>query len=199
MKGIDDINKKALELKESGMNNKEIARELHLSENTIAWVLSRSVESKAPPVDVKIGWTSAGVFGHRISYLSNILSDIIMEEAEDRDFELDTIVGIAINGIPLATHMSDELGLEFSVYRPPVNNEGHGALSSNFASVEGKEVVLVDDVIGTGETMAMAIKEMERMGATTKLVLTIVNKTDLKEMDGVPVRAIVRARSIGDL
>ena len=197
MKGIDDIYDKALELKKSGMNNKEIARELHLSENTIAWLMSRGVESKVPPMDVKIGWKSAGVFSHRISYLSNILSDIILEEAEIHEFEPGTVVGIAINGIPLATHISDELGLEFSVYRPPQNNEGQGALSSNFASVKDKSVILVDDVIGTGETMSNTIKEMERMGAHPKLVVTIVNKTDVKEMDGVPVRAIVRARTFG--
>jgi len=197
MKGIDDIAKKALELRESGMNNKEIARELHLSENTITWLLTRGVEAKAPPVvDIKIGWTSAGVYGHRIAYLANILSDIIIEEAEKREFELDTVVGIAINGIPLATHISDELGLEIAVYRPPHIKEGPGAMGSNFAKIDGKSIVIVDDVIGSGETMSAAINEFQKMGANPMLALCIVNKTEMKEIDGVPVRGIIRARTI---
>ncbi len=196
MKGIKEITKKALELKQSGMNDKEIARELHLSENTIVWLLTRGVEKKAPPLDVKIGWTSAGVYGQRISYLSNILSDIIMEEAENRDFDLDTVVGIAIYGIPLATHISDELGVEFSVYRPPLNKEGTGTICSNFASLDGKSIVLVDDMVGTGETMKKAITDTQTMGASPKLAIAIVNKTELREIDGVPLRSVIRAWTI---
>lgn len=196
MKGIDEITKKALEFRQNGMNDKEIARELHLSENTIVWLLTRGVEAKAPPVDVKIGWTSAGVFGHRISYLCNILSDIIMEEAENNDFELDTVVGVAIYGIPLATHISDELGLELSVYRPPLSKDGQGTICSNFAGLDGKSIVLVDDMIGTGETMSNAVKQVQNMGASPKLAITIVNKTEMREIEGVPLRSIIRAWTI---
>jgi orotate phosphoribosyltransferase len=197
MKGIDELAKKALELRESGMNDKEIARELHLSENTIVWLLTRGVEKKSPPaVDVKIGWTSAGVFGHRIAFLANIFSDIIMEESETKEFELDTIVGIAINGIPIAAHISDELGLEFALYRPPHNLEGPGSLASNFASVDGKSVVLVDDVIDSGETMSHAIEEIKKMGGTPQLALVLVNKTEMREICGIPLRSVISARAI---
>ena len=196
MTGIDEITKKVMELRKSGMNDKEIARELHLSENTIVWLLTRGVEPRAPPTDVKIGWKSAGVYGHRIAYLANILSDIIVEEAENGEFELDTAVGIAINGIPLATHVSDELGLEFALFRPPHNKEGPGTLGSNFANVYGKQVVMVDDVIDTGETMRGAINDLKNQGADVKLILTIVNKSEAREIDGIPLRAIIRARSI---
>lgn len=197
MKGIDELATKALELRESGMNDKEIARELHLSENTIVWLLTRGVEKKSPPVvDVKIGWTSAGVFGHRIAYLGNVLSDIIMEEAENGEFDLDTVIGIAINGIPLATNISDELGLEFSMYRPPHNKEGPGSLASNFAGVEGKSIVLVDDVIDTGETMSHAIEEIKKMGGTPRLAIVLVNKSEMNEICGIPLRSIIRARAI---
>jgi len=196
MKGIDDIHNKALELKESGMSDKEIARELHLSENTIVWLLTKKVESKPPEVDVKIGWKSLGVYGHRMSSLSSIFSDIILEEAERRDFEVDTVVGVAINGIPLAAYISDELGLEFSVYRPSQNTGSPGTLSSNFAMVDGKNIVVVDDFIGSGETMKKSIKDLKELGANPMLVLIIVNKTDMTDIDQVPVRSLIRARPI---
>ena len=202
MKSIDSIAKRALELKQSGMNNKEIARELHLSENTISWLITKGVKSKKPkgdaPVDVKIGWTSVGVYGARISLMASILADILMEEAENKKFEVETVVGLAINGIPLATHISHELDLEFGVYRPPYNMEGSGAMSSNYASIKGKNIVIVDDVIGTGETITHAVSDLKSQGAKPKLILTIVNKTEMKDVDGVPVRAVVRARSLAD-
>jgi len=196
MKGIDDIHNKALELKESGMSDKEIARELHLSENTIVWLLTKKVESKPPEVDVKIGWKSLGVYGHRMSSLSSIFSDIILEEAERRDFEVDTVVGVAINGIPLAAYISEELGLEFSVYRPSQNTGSPGTLSSYFAMVDGKNIVVVDDFIGSGETMKKSIKDLKELGANPMLVLIIVNKTDMTDIDQVPVRSLIRARPI---
>ena len=202
MKSIDSIAKRALELKQSGMNNKEIARELHLSENTISWLITKGVKSKKPkgdaPVDVKIGWTSVGVYGARISLMSSILADILVEETEKRDFKVETAVGIAINGIPLATHISHELDIEFGVYRPPYNMEGPGAMSSNYANIKGKKIVLVDDVIGTGETMTHTIKDLKSQGAKPKLILCIVNKTEMGEIEGVPVRAVVRARTLID-
>ena len=196
MKGIDDIHNKALELKESGMSDKEIARELHLSENTIVWLLTKKVESKPPEVDVKIGWKSLGVYGHRMSNLSSIFSDIILEEAERRDFDVDTVVGVAINGIPLAAYISEELGLEFSVYRPSQNTGSPGTLSSNFAMVDGKNIVVVDDFIGSGETMRKSIKDLKELGANLMLVLIIVNKTDMTDIDQVPLRSLIRARPI---
>ena len=107
MKGIDSLVNKARELKATGMSDKEIGRELHISVDTVSWLLTRDVGAEAPATtDVRIGWKSVGVYGHRISYLSEILSDIMFEEAENRDFEIDTIVGLAIYGIPLASYIS---------------------------------------------------------------------------------------------
>jgi len=200
MKGIDSIAKRALELKQSGMNDKEIARELHLSENTIVWLLTKGVKSPTTaadtPQDVKIGWKSVGVFGNRISLMASLLADILLEEAENGEYEIQTAVGLAINGIPLATHISDELNIEFAVYRPPQKKEMAGALSSNYAGVKGKNIVIVDDVIGTGETMIKTIEDLKSMGANPKLILIIVNKTQMRDIEGIPIRSVVRASTL---
>jgi orotate phosphoribosyltransferase len=200
MKGIDSIAKRALELKQSGMNDKEIARELHLSENTIVWLLTKGVKSQTAPTDapqdIKISWKSVGVFGSRISMMASILADILLEEAENGEYEVQTAVGLAINGIPLATYISDELNIEFAVYRPPQKKEMTGALSSNYAGIKGKDIVVVDDVIGTGETMTKTIEDLRGMGANPKLILVIVNKTHLMNIEGVPIRSVVRASTL---
>ncbi|MCK4757590.1 MAG: orotate phosphoribosyltransferase-like protein [Thermoplasmata archaeon] len=197
MKDIDILVEKSRELKASGMNDKEIARELHLSVGTVVWLLTRDVKVEKPPSDVKIGWKSVGVYGHRIAYLSLLLSDIIEEETVNRKLEVDTIVGLAINGIPIASYISDQMELELAIFRPSQAENGIGALGSNFAGVKDKSVVIVDDFIGSGETMQSAIQNLKEQGAKPVLVITIVNKTDKFDILGVPVRSLIRARPIG--
>ena len=197
MKGIDQLVKKSRELKASGMNDKEIARELHLSLGTVVWLLTRDVKVEAPPTDIKIGWKSVGVYGHRIAMMSAILSDILEEETLNRKLEVDTVVGLAINGVPLASYIADELQLELAIFRPSDDDKSPGAVLSNFASIEGKSVVIVDDFIGTGETMKSAITDLKELGAKPVLMLILVNKTDVTEIQGVPVRSLIRARPIG--
>jgi len=194
MKSIDELAQKALELKEKGLSEKEIATELHLSTQTVQWLISREFEKKTfAPKDVKIGWRSVGVYPYRISKLAEIFADIIIEEMNKRDFEVDTVVGIAINGIPLATFIAEELNVEMAIYRPyPINKTG--TFSSNFASISGKKVVIVDDVLSTGETMRKAITDVKNSGGVPVLALVIVNKTTNDEIDGVPLRGIIRAR-----
>src|SRR3990172_8171705 len=107
------------------------------------------------------------------------------------------ILGIAINGIPLAALMSEELGKELIIYRPSQERHGKGgAFSSNYAAPQGKKVIIVDDVVSTGETIKAAISDLHEIGGTPVLALTLVNKTGHDEMAGVPLRALIRARSI---
>jgi orotate phosphoribosyltransferase len=189
MKEIEALIKKALKYKESGLTEHEIADELNVSKETAAWLLSKGKEKK-PAGDIKIGWRSIGVYPNRISFISDVLCDIIMEECE----EVDTIVGIAINGIPYATFIADKLGLELSVFRP--HYEKSGAFSSNYASVKEKKVVFVDDVIGTGNTFKSAIKATKAEKAKAVMCLAVVNKTGMNKIGDVPLRTLIRTRVI---
>lgn len=197
MKSIDAIAKKALDYKEKGLSEKEIADELHLSTETVTWLITRGVKGGQPPKDVKIGWRSLGVYGNRIGFAAAAMTDIILEELEKRSIEADGVVGIAINGIPLATVISEELGKELVIYRPSQERHGKGgAFSSNYANVEGKKVILVDDVVSTGETLRQAIADVHEAGGTPVLSVVLVNKTGNDDLDGTPLRALIRARAI---
>ncbi len=197
MKSIDAIAKKALDYKEKGLSEKEIADELHLSTETVTWLITRGVKGGQPPKDVKIGWRSLGVFGNRIGYIAAAMTDIILEELEKRSLDADAVVGIAINGIPLATVISEELGKELVIYRPAQERHSKGgAFSSNYANVEGKKVVLVDDVVSTGDTLKSAIADVHEAGGTPVLAVVLVNKTGHDDLDGTPLRALIRARAI---
>ncbi len=197
MKSIDSLVKKVLELKKNGLSESEISDELHLSVATVTWLLTRNVKEEKPPTDIKIGWRSIGVYGGRIGLISSLFSDVILEEVEKRDIEkVDTVVGIAINGIPFATMVAEDLGLELSIYRPPVTEDSRGTFSSNYATLKGKNVVVVDDVVSTGHVAKCSIADLKKEGANPLLIVIMVNKTPLYELDGVPLRSLIRARTI---
>ena len=197
MKDVNAIAKRAFEYKEKGLSEKEIADELHLSPETVTWLLTRGVKGGEPPKDVKIGWRSLGVYGNRIGFVAAAMSDIALEEMEKRQMDADAVLGIAINGIPLAALISEELGKELIIYRPSQERHGKGgAFSSNYASPHGKKVVIVDDVVSTGDTINAAIADIHEVGGTAVLAVVLVNKTAHDELSAVPLRALIRARSI---
>ena len=105
-------------------------------------------------------------------------------------------MGIAINGIPFATLISEELGLELAIYRPHPERNGTGAFSSNYAGVEGKKVIIVDDVMSSGTTLRSAIKDLEKQGAVPVLAIVLSNKSGSNDIDGVPLRALLRTRAL---
>jgi orotate phosphoribosyltransferase len=197
MKDVNAIAKRAMEYKEKGLSEKEIADELHLSAETVTWLLTRGVKGGEPPKDVKIGWRSIGVYGNRIGFMAAAMADIVLEEMEKRQTDADSVIGVAINGIPLAALISEELGKELVIYRPSQERHGKGgAFSSNYASPQGKKVLIVDDVVSTGDTIKQAISDVHEIGGTAVLTVVLVNKTAQDEIAGVPLRALIRARSI---
>lgn len=193
---LEALIERAKKLKEKGLSERDIGDELHLNVETVHWLLTEGVKGEFPPSDIKIGWRSIGVFGKRIEYLSYILADIVEEEEKKRKEHFDTILGISINGIPLACFISSILDREFAIYRPSEERHG-GAFGSNYAGVEGKKIVIVDDVLSTGITVKGAIKEIRENGGNPGLIVVIANKTGMNEIEGVPLRALVRTRSIG--
>ena len=146
---------------------------------------------------MKIGWRSIGVYGNRIGFMAAAMADIALEEMEKRQIDADGVIGVAINGIPLAALISEELGKELMIYRPSQERHGKGgAFSSNYASPQGKKALIVDDVLSTGDTIKGAISDVHELGGTVVLAVVLVNKTAQDELAGVPLRALIRARSI---
>ena len=60
----------------------------------------------------------------------------------------------------------------------------------------GEKVVIVDDVLSSGVTMTRTIKAIRESGGEVGLVVVLVNKTTRNEIDGVPLRGIIRAVAV---
>lgn len=196
MKSLEELYKRALELKNRGMSDKEISTELHLSVNTVTWLLSKEFLKESAVKDVKIGWRSIGVYGNRIALTAEIMSDIIEEESLQNEFTVDSILGVTINGIPFATMISQIMDRELIVYRPHPNRK-EGVFSSNFATVEGKNIVIVDDVASTGETLKRTLSDVRNEGGNPVLLLVVASKIPEDELMGVRMRSLMRTRLIG--
>lgn len=187
-----------IQLREKGLPREEIARELSLSEETVGWLLARGKEEEKPPADIYIGWRSLGVYSSRLTNLARIFVDIIIEESTKSGKEVDAVMGIAINGIPLATTIANEMDVELILYRPCRNGDRQtqGSTLSNYAGVKDKSVVIVDDVISSGKTMKDALDFLKSNQGTPALCLSLVNKNPFNEIEGVPVRALIRTHII---
>ena len=189
---------KAKELKDKGQTNREIGHEMHLGQPTIDWLLAKQASEnfdEAPPPDVKVGWRTIGVSGSRIQAIAEIMADVILEEQDNLGFELDMVAGVTNNGIPLATMVSALLGIDFGMIRP--SREGTQInYASNYAGLKGKNIVLIDDVVSSGSTAEEVIEFVRAREGVPVLAMVLINKKADNKIDDVPLRALIRARSV---
>ena len=189
---IEELRTLATNLGVEGLNSQQIADELSLSQDTIAWLLAGEKENR--PNDVRIGWRTIGVKPGRIAAIGAIMGDVVDEEMGVG--ETDTVVGISINGIAFAHEVSRMIDSEMTVYRTTDSGNGSGALSNKYGQVAGKKVAIIDDVLSSGVTMSHTIKAIRDCGGDVGLVVVLVNKTTRNEIDGVPLRGIIRAVAV---
>ena len=189
---VDELRTKVEEYRNKGLNTQQIADELSLSQTTIQWLSSSGVSSEDRPSDIQVGWRSIAVKAARIEAVAYIFADIIDEEIDD---EVDAIVGISLNGIPFAQAIAGQMDLDLSISRSISEEEG-GPLSGVFAGVGGKRVVVIDDVVSSGDTMRKTIRNLRSAGADVKLCLVLANKTHNNELEGVPLRGLVRVVTV---
>ena len=187
---IEELKTLASSLMKEGLNTQQIADELSLSQDTITWLLSGTAESDRPS-DVRIGWRTLGVRPQRIAAVGGIMADVVDEEIGYEN--IDTVVGISINGIAFAYEVARVLESDMTVFRTTDEGEGSGALSNKYGQVAGKRVVIIDDVLSSGKTLSKTIQSIRATGGEVVLAIVLVNKTTRNEIDDVPLRGLIRA------
>ncbi|DAC56405.1 MAG TPA: orotate phosphoribosyltransferase-like protein [Candidatus Poseidoniales archaeon] len=190
---IEELKALASSLMKEGLNTQQIADELSLSQDTITWLLSGSGEGERP-TDVRIGWRTLGVRPQRIAAVGSIMADVANEELGYEN--VDTVVGISINGIAFAYEVSRVLESDMTVFRTTDEGEGSGSLSTKYGQVAGKRVVIIDDVLSSGKTMSKTIQSIRDGGGEVALAIVLVNKTTRNEIDDVPLRGLIRAVAV---
>lgn len=190
---IEELKVLAANLRREGLNTQQIADELSLSQDTITWLLTGTGEQDRP-TDVRIGWRTLGVRPHRIASVGAIMADVADEEIGFDN--VDTVVGISINGIAFAYEVARSLESDMTVFRTTDGGEGNGSLSNKYGQVAGKRVIIIDDVLSSGVTMSKTIESIREAGGEVVLAVVLVNKTTRNEIEDVPLRGLIRAVAV---
>ena len=192
---------KAQELRQHGFTTGEIADELNVSMDTARWLTLQKAEApKAEaPVDFAINWKNIGGNSTRLSYVSGALSDMALTHGE-----ADVVCGIAVSGVPFATVMADFIEdmsgvvTSLAIFHPNKHrkdnddSDDEGTISTNFGSVEGKKVIIVDDVITSGKTVKEVIHTVRDLGGEPTCVTVLIDKAGLSEIEEVPVESLIK-------
>jgi orotate phosphoribosyltransferase len=122
-----------------------------------------------------------------------------------RDDELDYVGGLEMGAVPLAGAIAQLSWLKghpiaaFFVRKKPKEHGARLAIEglAKGDSLEGKRVVVVEDVTTTGGSAMKAVDALREVGANVVLVLTMVDReegaTDTFAQAGLPFRSIYRA------
>ncbi|NKQ38205.1 MAG: orotate phosphoribosyltransferase-like protein [Methanosarcinales archaeon] len=196
-KNIEELTKKAIDMQANSLTTTQIANELNISRETVIWLLTQSKKEESTPVpkDSSIEWNCIGKSANRLRNISMALCDIILESIHKIGIDVDVIVGIGASGIPFAVLIADELGSEFAVFHVQDKQRSsgiHGVLSRNFASVEGKNCIIVDDVITSGSTIKGVINHLKDNHATPIAVTVLIDKIGMNTIEDIPIHSLIR-------
>lgn len=197
MKNIDKLIQKAEELQANGLVTRQIADELNVSRETVTWLLTRSKKEETSPAprDISVNWSSIGKNAFRLRHVSIAMCDMVLETLEKTGQDVDMVVGIGLSGVPLASLMADEMCSQLSVYHAYneiEDDNARGAFSRNFGDVNGKNCVIVDDVITSGSTVNDVVVQLRASGAEPIAIAVLVDKSGSEEIADVPVHSLVR-------
>jgi orotate phosphoribosyltransferase len=205
MRNVNDLIEKAIEMRDRGLRAGEIADELNISRETATWLLTRTKKEgkegtpAAAPKDIFIDWSTIGRSSSRLMLVATCIADVIEEVLNDLDTNVDVVVGIALNGVPMANVVAYQYGVELAVMHPGKHQTEIGkhqqvqpTMSENYADVKGKRCVIVDDVITTGSTMEEAIKLIDDLGGETVAIAVMLDKRGAESIGTVPVRSLIR-------
>lgn len=197
MSSLEELMTKAKELHSDGHSTGQIADELSLSVDTVTWLLTQNNTNTAAPKDVHIDWTNVSSNANLLSSISSMMAECFVSLTCD-EINVDTAVGIAISGVPLATMIASEEDLNLAIYHPAKHNtdSNTGHISGNFSKINGKRCIIVDDVITSGNTLAEIIAYLRRHNAVPVAVLVIFDKRGVKDIEGVPVHSLFTIKRI---
>jgi len=118
-------------------------------------------------VDLKKAYTNPKILQLMCEDISNCMKNID---------NVDSVAGIEIGGIPIATAVSLELNLPMVILRKAEKDYGTKGLF--IGDVQNKRIVLLDDVTTTGNTIIDGIKNIREAGGIVEFAISIVDRNE---------------------
>jgi orotate phosphoribosyltransferase len=126
----------------------------------------------------------------------DLLSSVAQEVIRTCDF--DVIAGVAVGGVPLAVAVSLVSGKPYAIIRS--SEKGHGKKDVIIGNVQGKNVLLIEDVTTSGGSALYGIEMLRAAGARADRVVTVVDRGQGAEQvlksHGVEILPLVRVADL---
>ena len=127
-----------------------------------------------------------------------ILAEIGKAIVEGREFEV--VAGVAVGGVPIAVAVSLASGRPYAIVRKEAKD--HGKSGRIIGEVNGKDVLLVEDVTTSGGSAIYGIEALRAAGAHVDRVVTVVDREagarEALAEKGVSLQALVRVSDLLD-
>lgn len=125
-----------------------------------------------------------------------LLSAIAKEIAKTHSF--DVVAGVAVGGVPLAVATALAAKKPFAIIRAA--EKDHGKKSLIIGDVNGKQVLLVEDVTTSGGSALYGITTLRAAGAEADRVVTVVDREQgasaLLEKEHIQLLPLVRVSEL---
>ncbi len=199
MRSLEELSKKARELKDKGLSTYEIADELKVQADTVVWLLLHRKETAAglkpkDAYDVYVNWNPIGSSVRRLTFIGRAMADMVREAVDSGTMEEPEVVAAIEGGaMALGLIVARSLGKPIASVRPQRLGEKKvaGAVNPSFSHVEGRKVLIVDTILRMGETIRAAIETLEAVKAKPVGVTVLANKSGKESIEGVPLRSLV--------
>lgn len=91
--------------------------------------------------------------------------------------DVEVLAGLELGGVPVATALSLATGLPAAFVRKAPKTYGTAKLAEG-ADIEGKRVLVVEDVITTGGQVVASAEDLRAQGALVTDVLCVIDRSD---------------------
>ncbi|AHC51813.1 orotate phosphoribosyltransferase [Sulfolobus acidocaldarius SUSAZ] len=107
-----------------------------------------------------------------------------------KGINFDMILGVVTGGVPFASFIACRLNKPMGYIR--AEKKGHGTERLLEADVDGKKVIVVDDVATTGGSILKAVEEVRKAGGKVEHALVIVDREEgaFEKLESVGIRLL---------
>ena len=123
-----------------------------------------------------------------IENIVNTIAKQIEKDYNDKDF---IMVGLLKGSVAFMVDLMRKVNLDFSIDFIVASSYGSGTVSSGRVniqkdisqSVEGKDILIVEDIVDSGRTLAWLVEELKRRGAASVEIFALLEKPARREVD----------------
>jgi orotate phosphoribosyltransferase len=125
---------------------------------------------------LRSGQTATEYFDkYRFEADPGLLAEIAAGLAERLPADVEILAGLELGGVPIATALSRHTGLPAAFVRKKAKTYGTAQLAEG-AEVQGKRVVVVEDVVTSGGQVVISTGDLRALGADVATALCVIDR-----------------------